>query len=104
MFSFKGHYQADDDGDDDNGDDDDGDDDDDEDFDDAREVTLSGGGERQGSQSLRQKARVNFEAYLFLDIFSFCLYFLCSLFQEEPEAFLGNFHKEKQSSPVSFFR
>ena len=66
---------ADDDGDDDNGDDDDGDDDDDEDFDDAREVTLSGGGERQGSQSLRQKARVNFEAYLFLDIFSFCLYF-----------------------------
>ena len=65
MFSFKGHYQADDDGDDDNGDDDDGDDDDDEDFDDAREVTLSGGGERQGSQSLRQKARVNFEAYLF---------------------------------------
>ena len=80
MFSFKGHYQADDDGDDDNGDDDDGDDDDDEDFDDAREVTLSGGGERQGSQSLRQKARVNFEAYLFLDIFSFCLYFFVQPF------------------------
>ena len=76
MFSFKGHYQADDDGDDDNGDDDDGDDDDDEDFDDAREVTLSGGGERQGSQSLRQKARVNFEAYLFLDIFSFFVSFV----------------------------
>ena len=85
MFSFKGHYQADDDGDDDNGDDDDGDDDDDEDFDDAREVTLSGGGERQGSQSLRQKARVNFEAYLFFWTFFPFLYFFCSLFKKNPK-------------------